>query len=171
MPFLPIESSQNRSKSICNQTLLLKAKSRYKPNFSQMERSNNVNFLSIEDGVLRYVISAKNSKCTVIIITQNGESCVYIQKGSSSVPVLFESNLTFTTQSSIEDYLDTKSIQIIEMYSMPSKNSHAKWTPFYDGWFRYFYCSHCGYKSMERPQICPSCGTQTLTVAKPPLSV
>lgn len=33
----------------------------------------------------------------------------------------------------------------------------ANWVEFNDGWFRYHYCSNCGFRTMEPGNDCPSC--------------
>ena len=36
------------------------------------------------------------------------------------------------------------------------------WRPFSDGWFDFFLCPKCGYKTMNKPKICPACNAQNI---------
>lgn len=53
--------------------------------------------------------------------------------------------------------VESNSIAIKNEYSEGSSQLIGEWLPVNDGWFSFYCCSNCGYKTMDVSDECPAC--------------
>lgn len=111
----------------------------------------------LPDGMIQYTISSHFNKCTLLIITEHGETAIHVLNKNANSPVLYEEGLVFQCKTDMEDYIDSITNDILDTYIPRHKNQTGNWQPLSDGWFNYYYCSLCGYKTMTRCRICQNC--------------